>query len=443
MAGKTGGKVNYIKNREAMSLTERQRDHVYKAVEKGDMINTKTMTCETAQIQDENPYKKVVLNNVFKEKDESAEIRNCSIFSDNIRYVQHDQAKPQNLNVDTLDYRDHKELYLKLKEKRGETLDVDFGLYPDVTKSRYLDAYKDVYAEMVNANKFNENSDLRMMYLGQTEMTRDTRINAEERFPITGQGFASGKLLDDTECQILLDTGATKSYMSTSYYLRCKTLHALPKFSSNTQRIQVGNGQYVSVLFVIPVIINIQGHRFKIFTLVSEIHDNVDLVMGMKNIFELEGVIDSRDSCFSFLSRSIPFFPVTTVEIMPKTQKGLSGMAMVKILDIKEQTTNMIKLKFIRNKAVLKVTNKTHESVTFGKTKMMGIIDLRSLGFYKIKQEVLQEHLGRHYHFELADDICDQYNRFVNLMRKEEENSEGKFPWLEDMDERKYMTDRY
>ena len=27
-------------------------------------------------------------------------------------------------------------------------------------------------------------------------------------------------------------------------------------------------------------------------------------------------------------------------------------------------------------------------------------------------------------------------------MRKEEENSEGKFPWLDDMDERKHMTDR-
>ena len=67
---------------------------------------------------------------------------------------------------------------------------------------------------------------------------------------------------------------------------------------------------------------------------------------------------------------------------------------------------------------------------------------IRSLGFYKIKQEVLQEHLSRHYHFELADDVCDQYNRLVNLMRKEEEKSEGKFPWLDDTDERKYMTDR-
>ena len=146
-------------------------------------------------------------------------MRNWSIFSDNVRYIQHDQATPQNLNVDTLDYREHKEMYLKLKEKKGETLDVDFGLYPDITKSRYLDDYEDIYAEMVYANKFNENSDLSMMYIGQTEMIRDTMIKAEERFPITGQGFASRKLLDGTECQILLDTGATKSYVSKSYYL--------------------------------------------------------------------------------------------------------------------------------------------------------------------------------------------------------------------------------
>ena len=86
-----------------------------------------------------------------------------------------------------------------------------------------------VYAEIVYANKFNENSDLSTTYLGQTKMNRDTKIKAEERFPITGQGFASGKLLDGTECQILLDMGATKSYMSKSYYLQCKALHVLLK----------------------------------------------------------------------------------------------------------------------------------------------------------------------------------------------------------------------
>ena len=198
---KTGGKVTYVQNKEAMCLTEKQTDHVYKAIEECNMINTKTITCEsmrceTNQGQDDNPYKRVVLNNVFKELDKSPEMKSWSIFSDNVRYIQHDQMMSQNLNIDTLDYRDHKQLYLKLKEEERETLDIDFGLYPDFTKPRYLDVYEGVYAEMMYANKFNENSDLSTTYLGQIGMKRDTKIKAEERFPITGQGFASGKLLD-------------------------------------------------------------------------------------------------------------------------------------------------------------------------------------------------------------------------------------------------------
>ena len=67
----------------------------------------------------------------------------------------------------------------------------------------------------------------------------------------------------------------------------------MPKFASITQRIQVGNGQFVIVLVIPPIVIDIHGHRFKIFTLVSEMHENVDLVFGIKNIFELEGIIKS------------------------------------------------------------------------------------------------------------------------------------------------------
>ena len=47
----------------------------------------------------------------------------------------------------------------------------------------------------------------------------------------------------------------------------------LPQFASKTQRTQVGNGQHVSILFVIPIIVNISGHMFEIYTLVSEIHE--------------------------------------------------------------------------------------------------------------------------------------------------------------------------
>ena len=243
----------------------------------------------------------------------------------------------------------------------------------------------------------------------------------EESFPITGQGFTSGKLLDGTGCQILLDTDVTKSYISKFFYLKCKCLHMLPKFTSHAHRIQVGNGQYLGVLFIIPVIIDIHRHRFEIYTLVSEIHENVDLVLGIKNIFELEGVIDSCNSCFSFLNRSISIFPKEKTEIPPKKQKmviveapfqeELLGMAIIKLLDMTKHVTNMIKLKFIRNKATLKITNNTNNMVTFDRKGMIGILDIRSLVYYKVKQDVLQKHMGKHYHFELAEDVCAQFNR--------------------------------
>ena len=103
------------------------------------------------------PYKKVVLNKVFREEDKSLEMRNWSIFSDNVRYIQNEQKTSHKLNIDTLDYRQHKELYFKLKGEERETLDVDFGIYPDILKSKYLDVYEGVYTEIVYTNKFNEN----------------------------------------------------------------------------------------------------------------------------------------------------------------------------------------------------------------------------------------------------------------------------------------------
>ena len=46
-------------------------------------------------------------------------------------------------------------------------------------------------------------------------------------------------------------------------------------------------------VFIISIGTDIHGHRFEIFTLVSEIHEKVDLVLGIKNKFELEGLIIS------------------------------------------------------------------------------------------------------------------------------------------------------
>ena len=161
--------------------------------------------------------------------------------------------------------------------------------------------------------------------------------------------------------------------MSKSYHMQCKSLHALPKFASSVQRVQVCNGQCVAVLFVILVTIDVYGHKFEVFTLVSEIHDNVDLVLGMKNVFALAGVIDMWDSSLKFLNRSIPFFSKEQIILKPKEKKfikieapfidEISGLAVVKMLESREQCTVVSKLNFIRNQASLEDTNNTQETV--------------------------------------------------------------------------------
>ena len=158
----------------------------------------------------------------------------------------------------------------KCRNVNESLLEVNLVDNLDRSKEEYLDRYEGVKLDIVDATMFDENSDLSMTYLGSTNLTHDKNLIVEERFPISKLGYTVGKLLNRTECQILLDTGTSKSFMSKSYYSCCKALHSLPKFASKRQRIQVGNGQHVSVLFIIPVIIEIAGLRFKVYT-----HKNV------------------------------------------------------------------------------------------------------------------------------------------------------------------------
>ena len=188
--------------------------------------------------------------------------------------------------------------------------------------------------------------------------------------------------------------------------------------------------------------------------MVSEIHENIDLVLGIKNVFKLEGVTNSRDCCFKFLNRSVPIFPEKEVILKPNEQKlikvkapfvdEISGMAIIKILDGGTYSTLLIKLKFTCNKAVLDIVNKGKDTMIFKPEEMIGIIDLRSLGYYKIKQGILQQNLSKYYRFEKAEKPCEYFNKFVSTLKKEREQRlpEDKYPWLYPDDDQRHMTDR-
>ena len=320
---KKGGKVRfceevtYILNREKMCLTRDQATQIYEEVEKNEPINIQTTSqgitnerkVRKGQVKEEdidtieNPYQKAVMNVNFKDENKIEQMINWSIFSDKIRYINSCMNETLKLTIRPLEEKKHRRLFSTLEIQEDQVPEMIFE--ENKVKEAYFDRYEGVQSKIFQVTRFDESTDLSVTYLGRINQTRKSVIRAEESFPISGQGYTVGKLSDKTDCSILIDTGASQSYMSKSFYMQSRILHALPKFAPTTQRIQVGNGPYVAVLFVVPVIIEIHGHLFEVFTLVSEIHDNVDLVLGMKNAYELEGMVDMQDSSFRFLNRSI------------------------------------------------------------------------------------------------------------------------------------------
>ena len=127
------------------------------------------------------------------------------------------------------------------------------------------------------------------------------------------------------------------------------------------KNVLVGNGQYVGVLFVIPVMAYLHGQRFIVYTLVSEIHDNVDMVIEIKTMYEI-GVISTRGSCLHLLNRSIPFSPQTDIVLKPSGQMFMkiemcfrnetSRLAITKLYDAKTGCTNTIMVKFFMEHSV-------------------------------------------------------------------------------------------
>ena len=63
------------------------------------------------------------------------------------------------------------------------------------------------------------------------------------------------------------------------------------------------------------------------------------------------------------------------------------------------------------------------------------------IGYYKIKQGILQQYLRKYNWFQSADIQCEQFNKYVSTLKKEKEETNDKYPWLDQEDERRSMSD--
>ena len=156
-----------------------------------------------------------------------------SILSNIVNYVQYDRH-PWNfydLDVKTIDQKSHRKICDKFKEEDRQILELDFGDTPEKLKGDYLDMYEEIHSELISTTRFTENSDLSMTYLGRIDITRASNIKAIGKISYIRTWVYSRKLLVGTEYQILLDTGASKSFISShitysvSLYIPYQKLH--------------------------------------------------------------------------------------------------------------------------------------------------------------------------------------------------------------------------
>ena len=83
--------------------------------------------------------------------------------------------------------------------------------------------------------------------------------------------------------------------------------------------------------------------------------------------------------------------------------------------------------------------NAGKDTMILNPKEMIGIVDIRSLGYYKIKQGILQQNLSKYYRFEEASKLCKYFNKFVDTLKRDREQTTlvDKYPWLSPDDERR------
>ena len=163
-----------------------------------------------------NPYRELIVNNAKRTEPLMTQMEQWPILSNVLKYVQHSKLNSMNhtLNVKVVNrYKVRLDMEREFKE-------LDFGPILQKLQEEYLDIYDGIQSNIVSSSRFDENSDISTTYLGRTEnMEGQDKLKAEESFPILENGYTLGRLLVGTKCQLLLDSGASKSVMSKSFYM--------------------------------------------------------------------------------------------------------------------------------------------------------------------------------------------------------------------------------
>ena len=183
---------------------------------------------------------------------------------------------------------------------------------------------------------------------------------------------------------------------------------------------------------------------------------------------ETEGMLNTRTDEYDFTSRSIPFFPQNDLDV-PVGEKAyikvkapfcdkLSVMICTKFFG--RDMVYTLRVKFQDNQGVVQFRNGSNETAQLKKNKAVGILDLRSIGYFKVgyqKMVKMAESSKAFNMYYYQQNNCetktevDQYMRITggygngkgkcfqnNEKQTGPHHKQDPFPWLADDDPRRY-----
>ena len=415
-----------------------------------------------------NPYKEALTQEVdgHLHEEPSLEMKKCdlawSILSTVIDYTTIQDNSPY-VEMNTSN------LYNKLQE--------DEQLISGDSSDQWDERFEEVTCSLHYSHKFDDTNDVSTTYLGSYMAKDEPRtFPVDNHVPFDGREMSKAHLSNGTPMKLFFHSGASRSYLSKRFYDSNPVLYDMPKLVTTCTGIRIGNGSIVPALFVIPILFVTCGHTFEIFTIVVEIDDDMDLVFGFKNMVETEGMLSTRTGEYDFIGRSIPIFPQNDLDV-PVGEKAyikvkapfcdkLSGMICTKFFS--RDMVYTLRVKFQDNQGVVQFKNGSNETVQLRKDKAVGILDLRSIGYFKVGYQKMvnmaeSSKTFKMYHYKQIKceaktenwPTSDQYMRITGrygneksgkIQDSEKQSELGRkpdpYPWLAEDDPRRHQTDK-
>ena len=316
--------------------------------------------------------------------------------------------------------------------------------------------YDGVTANISSATELDEMSTVSTTFLGLVKAPEKPSFLPEYSFPFDPKSGTEGILPNGEKFRILIDTGATRSYVSYTFYLESEYLRTLPKYTPSKPRVYMGNGEWTPAMCIIPMTFNIGNCAFEVYTVVCRITTS-EYIWGMKNIVETEGVLCSRTMTYKFLNRSPRLIAKHSFDLPPDgTQKKvefnvefpkeLSGHAVLKLMLAPRQSLQTIKAPIIRNTVCLQISNHSKTLIHHDANAVVGLVDVRSLGYFHVGMDQLKRNILKDYQFKSLQNLDYEFNKMIDFVNDENRSraSPSKtdpFPWLEPDDPRRYLSD--